>query len=64
MWVLILTALHFSGNESSRRETFSITIEVSGQRPESSGSDDVNGERGQLTGEGRERAGPGNQGKG
>lgn len=64
MWVLIITAPHFSGNISSRRETFSITIEVSGQRLESSGSDDVNGERGQLTGAGRERAGSGNQGKG
>lgn len=64
MWVLSLTAPHFSGNISSRRETFSITIEVSGQRPESSGGDDVNGEGGQLTGKGGERAGPGNQGKG
>ena len=56
----MITAPHFSGKISSRRETFSITIEVAGQSPEGSGSGDVSGERGQLTGEAGD---PRNQGK-
>lgn len=56
----MITTPHFSGKISSRRETFSITIEVEGQSPEGSGSGGMSGERGQLTGEAGD---PRNQGK-